>query len=120
MAVMRRGIQDIRTYAGRATAPGSNHKKYVRLSTLELERTRRQHEYDTAQARADIAKERVAKLEAEIAEIMGAVAGPSDGVPPPPAAGRGLDPGRVSVKHTYGVSRASVVLGMATERESGG
>ena len=100
MPPARRGIQDIRTYAGRSTAPGASHKNYIRLSTLEMERTRRQHEYEAAQARADIAKERVAKLEAEIAQIVGSLGG-SRPIKPQQM----IEPTRGALDHAYGVSR---------------
>jgi plasmid stabilization system protein ParE len=101
MPPTRKGLQDIRTHAGRSTAPGSSHRTYIRLSTLEMERTRRQQEFEAAQARADAAKARVQRLEAEIAEIVAAI---SNGTPVPPP--RELpNPHLISVKHAYGVSR---------------
>lgn len=112
MPPSRRGVQDIRTYAGRATAPGSKHRTYVRLSTLEMERTRRQHEYETAQARADIARERVQKLETEINELVASLNG--DVVPAKPA--QMVDPKPGSVSHAYGVKRAARVRAATQEK----
>jgi hypothetical protein len=112
MPPSRRGVQDIRTYAGRATAPGSTHRTYIRLSTLEMERTRRQHEFDTAQARADLAWERVRKLEAEIAELIASLGGRVNAVKP----AQMVDPKPGSLNHAYGVKRAARVRA-ATQRK---
>ncbi len=65
----RRGIQDIRTMAGRPSTPGSNHRAYMRLATLEMERMRREQEYRVAAERADAALNRVNKLQSEIRDI---------------------------------------------------
>jgi len=65
----RRGLQDIRTNAGRVTAPGNNQRAYMRLCTLEMERQRRQHEHAIAAQQAATAKERLDKLEREMAEL---------------------------------------------------
>ena len=65
----RKGIQDIRTIAGRPTTPGSNHRVYMRLATLEMERMRREQEYRVAAERAEAALNRVNKLQSEIRSI---------------------------------------------------
>ena len=73
----RKGVQDIRTVAGRSTSPGSTHKRYLRLCTLEMERSRREQERRVAQERADVAKSRVDQLESEIFEILQTIETPS-------------------------------------------
>ena len=115
MPPARKGLQDIRTHAGRSTAPGSSHRTYIRLSTLEMERTRRQQEFEAAQARADAAKARVQRLEAEIAEIVEAIRTGA----PPPTSDPMPDPHLISVKHAYGVSRlANAAETVASEKEN--
>lgn len=100
MPPARKGLQDIKTHAGRPTAPGSNHRTYIRLSTLEMERMRRQQEFEAAQARADAARSRVERLDAEIAELIALIAratgtrGPAPKAEQPPPAG--------AIAHSYG------------------
>ncbi|MEL7484610.1 MAG: hypothetical protein AAFN41_09665 [Planctomycetota bacterium] len=108
MGPPRRGVQDIRTYAGRSTSPGSNQKRFARLSALEMERVRRMHEYETAQARADIARERVQKLAAEINEIVREVSGHRESQATGAKGGAMIDPERVAIKHAYGVTGRAV------------
>ncbi|MEL6499005.1 MAG: hypothetical protein AAF937_01775 [Planctomycetota bacterium] len=114
----RRGLQDIRSYAGRDTSPGAEHKKYVRLSVLEMERARRQHEYEAARSRADMALARVQRLEGEIAEIIDAVRGVS-GTAAAECDSNGEVHRRVEVKHTYGARRPRPDGGR-TPRSTGG
>jgi hypothetical protein len=66
----RRGLQDIRTNAGRVTTPGGKQRAYLRLCTLEMERQRRDQEHRAAAQQARIAAERVAKLQREMDEII--------------------------------------------------
>lgn len=65
----RPSLQDIRTNAGRVTAPGSKQRLYLRLCTLEMERHRREQEFNFASERAEAAKRRVDRLQSEIDEI---------------------------------------------------
>ncbi|GAB4552482.1 MAG: hypothetical protein Tsb0013_14770 [Phycisphaerales bacterium] len=66
----RRGLQDIRTMAGRISGSGGKQRMFMRLATLELERVRREQEYQAASHRARLAWERVQKLQAEIDQII--------------------------------------------------
>ncbi|MEM1072581.1 MAG: hypothetical protein AAGH71_07155 [Planctomycetota bacterium] len=111
----RRGAQDIKSYAGRDTSPGSEHKKFIRLSTLEMERVRRRHEYDAAKARADLALARVRALEEEIDEIIAAVHGRSQREERPTSV---VHEEHVEVKHTYGVRSAVVPDNPGPERNA--
>ena len=72
--IARRSLQDIKTVAGRMTAPGSRQRLYLRLCTLEMERQRREQEYTFASQRAEAAKRRVDRLQAEIDEIAEQIA----------------------------------------------
>lgn len=72
----RRGLQDIRTVAGRATSPGAKQRDYLRLCTLEMERARREQEYTVAHDRAEAAKRRVDRLQTEINEMIAKIGGP--------------------------------------------
>ena len=68
----RRGLQDIRTMAGRVSSPGGKQRLFMRLATLELERVRREQEYQVASQRARLALERVQKLQGEIDQLIAA------------------------------------------------
>ena len=68
----RSGLQDIRTMAGRVSGPGGKQRIFMRLATLELERVRREQEYQVASQRARVALERVHKLQAEIDQLIAA------------------------------------------------
>ena len=56
--------------AGRVSVPGGKQRIFMRLATLELERVRRETEYQVASQRAQIAFERVHKLQAEIDQMI--------------------------------------------------
>ncbi|MEO0512556.1 MAG: hypothetical protein AAF108_06620 [Planctomycetota bacterium] len=107
MQNQRKGLQDIKTSAGRVTSPGPTYKPYIRLSVLEMERVRRNQEAEIFQAKADAARSRVDRLDSEIAEIVRNIASPH-------ATNRdhaqGSDtlhePGLVAIKHAYGVTRS--------------
>jgi len=104
MLTNRRGVQDIKSHAGRPTSPGAQHRLYIRLSTLEMERSRREQEYETARARAELARSRVARLEEEIRELVTQISGRH--LAPAHAARPVDEPAEPSsVHHTYGASR---------------
>ncbi len=94
----RRGVQDIRTVAGRVTSPGDAHKRYLRLCTLEMERSRREQERRVAQQRADVARSRIVQLESEIVEILQTIETPSASAVHAEASAASLD----HITHTYG------------------
>lgn len=99
----RRGLQDIRTLAGRPSGPNQNQRLFMRLCTLEMERERREQEYRVSSERARIAGERVSKLNTEINDILAKIGGDRSAggvVEPKPDTG-------VS-RHTYGPRRRAV------------
>ena len=68
--MQKRGVQDIRTMAGRVGHGGQRHKAYLRLCTLEMERVRREQEYTSASARAKTARARMDMLDSEISALL--------------------------------------------------
>ncbi|MEM7629575.1 MAG: hypothetical protein AAF995_01000 [Planctomycetota bacterium] len=66
----RRGLQDIRTLAGRPSGPGQQQRLFMRLCTLEIERARQAEGKRVAAQRAQVAAERLDKLDTEITEIL--------------------------------------------------
>lgn len=103
----RRGLQDIRTSAGRPTSPGSNQRIYMRLCTLEMERARRAQEYRIASERAAVAKSRVDRLQAEIEDLIGMLGGPAA-----VSSARQRDPaGSMVLEHKYGSGKHRATKG---------
>jgi len=65
MAILRRGIQDIRTLTGRVRKATLPHEAYLRISHIEMEKARKTLESEKAkQLMADIAA-RLVEIEAE-------------------------------------------------------
>ncbi len=90
------------------------HKKYIRLSTLEMERMRRQQEFTAAQARADIARARVQKLDAEIAEILAT----APHAQPAGERRNATTPHELlEMKHSYGVRRTKAAPARGTDHK---
>ncbi len=72
-----RGLSDLRTLTGRSDVQIPAYKAYLRISFLELERTRRMQEARTARARFDTIEGRFREIDTEIAEILGSLNGGS-------------------------------------------
>jgi hypothetical protein len=91
-----RGVSDLRTLNGRSNAPISPHKAFLRISFLELERTRRLQEARTCHDRCEAIRERFREIDAEVAAIrarleaeVGVTQAPATAPPrSAPAAGR--------------------------------
>jgi hypothetical protein len=64
-----RGVSDLRTLNGRSNAPISPHKAFLRISFLELERTRRLQEARTCHDRCEATRQRFREIDAEIDAI---------------------------------------------------
>lgn len=82
-----RGLSAIRTLGGRTDESSSPYKAYLRLATLELEKTRRSYEGQSAIKRADVNDARIAEIEAEQAAVLARLreSRPDDPVPQTPA-----------------------------------
>lgn len=76
MASPSRGMANIHTMAGRSDGPVKPHKVYLRLSCLEMEKTRLNIEKAAAQKRIDRINVRTAEIDAEKKKIIAVL--PSD------------------------------------------
>ncbi len=77
-----RGLNDLRTLAGRSDTQIPAHKAYLRISFLELERARRMQEIRTARARFDTIEGRFREIDTEISGILGSLNGSAPPCPP--------------------------------------
>ncbi|MEM7621575.1 MAG: hypothetical protein AAF235_00040 [Planctomycetota bacterium] len=101
MLTNRKGVQDIKSHAGRPTSPGAEHRLYIRLSTLEMERSRREQEFEGASARAELARSRVVRLEQEIQELVAKIS-ERYRVAPAAAVTERIESDAQHMHHTYG------------------
>ena len=70
MGIPRRGIQDIRTLAGKGRTTTIPHEAYLRICHIEMEKARKTQEREKArQLMADIAT-RLAEIEAEKESLL--------------------------------------------------
>jgi hypothetical protein len=60
-----RGVKDIRTHSGSVEQSAIPYKAYMRISCLEMEKTRRLKEKKQAMARVDLIDSRIMEIEAE-------------------------------------------------------
>lgn len=65
-----RGVQDIRTHAGKVDRSSSSYMVFMKITALEMERTRKLHERDSAVARLRILDERIQEIEREKADLL--------------------------------------------------
>ena len=65
-----RGVQDIRTHAGKIDHVSHPHMAYMRISCLEMEKARKNKEKNVAQARIDTINRRLMEIEREKADIQ--------------------------------------------------
>ena len=73
MAVTKRnvrGLEHIRTHLGRVHETWLPHKAYMKIAALEMERSRRAQERDSAKLRVKIIEERFREIEAEKAALL--------------------------------------------------
>lgn len=69
-----RGLQDIRTLSGRVgTVADEPYRAYMRITCLEMEKARRSKEKESAMRRVNNIDARIAEIEAEKAELLGAL-----------------------------------------------
>jgi hypothetical protein len=78
MAVIRsstiKGVQNIRTHAGRANQSTKPYQAYFRIGALEMERARRATERESAMARVNNIDIRVREIETEKSGLMKIIA----------------------------------------------
>lgn len=67
-----RGVQDIRTHTGRVSALAEPYRAFMRISCLEMEKTRKAKERDSALRRVELIEQRFREIEAEEAELLAA------------------------------------------------
>ncbi len=98
-----RGLADLRTLAGRADRQTPSYKAYLRVSFLELERSRHEQEITKAQQRLAVMLARCQEIDAEKNAILANTdaAGPR-AVFAEKSRGRHLDrPGKRSFRFAY-------------------
>jgi len=84
MAIPGKGLNSLRTLSGRVDKVALPYRAYMQITCLEMEKSRRDRERNSA-------KERIASLDARLKEIDAAkqellkVVSPSDGAAPAPA-----------------------------------
>jgi len=93
MSVPSRGVRDIRTFSGRVDQVALPYRAYMRISCLEMERSRRDQEKSSAMDRVGILNGRIREIEAEKDALLQGlgerVAGRPSGLKaPPPSAMR--------------------------------
>ena len=78
-----RGMKSIRTLGGKTGSTAAPYKAYMRLFTLELEKSRRKQERDSAAQRVQNIDARFREIEAEKAELLAAAGARRAGSPDP-------------------------------------
>ncbi len=77
-----RGVQDIRTRTGRGPGHFVAHEAYMRITSLEMEKARRERERASAMARVRNIDARFTEMEAEKAALLAALGErTTDGLP---------------------------------------
>lgn len=69
----RRSIRDVRTAAGLQGAGVERHKAYMRVGSLELERTRNERQRDAALKQAADCQRRCESLQQQIEQILSTI-----------------------------------------------
>ncbi|MBI2191525.1 MAG: hypothetical protein HYU36_06035 [Planctomycetes bacterium] len=65
-----RGLQDIRTSAGRVDAVAAPYRVFMRVTCLEMEKARRSKERESAMLRVKMIDERLREIEGEKGELL--------------------------------------------------
>ena len=85
----RRNLQDIRTMTDLVSETKNPQRKFLKLAVLEMEKTRRGHEVQSAQERIDNIDNRLVEIEAEQSDLLEMVSRArqdeeaAEGQPPP-------------------------------------
>jgi flavoprotein len=100
-----RGLQDIRTLSGRVDRAIVPYKEYMKISCLEMEKSRRRKERESAMQRVKNIDMRIREIDAEKAVLLQNLNGLDDGDGPsgPPAIEYAAGPGGNGdgFKHKY-------------------
>jgi flagellar motility protein MotE (MotC chaperone) len=83
-----RGLQDIRTIAGKPDIINEPYRAYMRITTIEMEKFRKNKERESALHRVRNIEERFKEIEAEKDELLEALGDRRSG-PTPGASGEG-------------------------------
>lgn len=73
MANQPRTIRDIRTAAGVTTSSASKHTAFMKLGSLELERSRNERQREVALRQAETCRRRCEQLQREINGILASI-----------------------------------------------
>lgn len=68
-----RGVQDIRTQAGKVDRTSEPYKAYMKITCLEMERARRSKERESAMKRVTAIDVRMAEMDREKESLLGAL-----------------------------------------------
>lgn len=68
-----RGLSNIRTMSTRSAAEAPRHEVFTRITSLEMERTRKRTEREAAARRLEAIDARLAAIDAEVAELLDCV-----------------------------------------------
>lgn len=96
MALLRKGIREIRTHSGQVDQVSLPYRAYLKISCLEMEKARRAREKESARESIARIDARLAEIEAEKAALLQAMKdmaqgsqGASGGGQEPPGKGPG-------------------------------
>lgn len=73
MAILRRGLQEIRTLSGRVDQASITYRAYLKISCLEMEKARRGKEKEAALERLKNTNARFREIEAEKDKLLKAL-----------------------------------------------
>jgi hypothetical protein len=97
-----RGLQDIRTIAGKPDIANEPYRAYMRITVLEMEKTRKNKERESALHRVRNIEERFKEIESEKGELLEALGDrrsrPAPGASAEPSS---TDPHRGGFKFRY-------------------
>ncbi len=85
MATLRRGLNSIRTLSGSGDGIARPHKIFLKISCLEMERSRRGKEREAAGKRIDAIDERLQEIDAEKKALLHLLPPDADSVGAPVA-----------------------------------
>jgi flavoprotein len=100
-----RGLQDIRTLSARVDRAIVPYKEYMKISCLEMERSRRRKERESAMQRVKNIDTRMREIDAEKSALLQALNGQDSGDGPPDSPSGETEAGpngsRGVIKHKY-------------------
>lgn len=81
MAVLRKGLRDLRTFSGRVDQASLPYRAYMKVTCLEMEKARRGRERASASQRIADIDARLKEVEAEKAALLHSLEGRAGGRP---------------------------------------